>query len=145
VNTWTEKNYSLNDYLGEPFVLIRFRFQSDAWVVMDGMYIDDFEIDVEYFTTTGTSGQLAGTPEITVSPNPVVHQANIGILAEYGSDLTITLYSNLGEKVRTIAETRIEPGEHNFLFLTGNLPQGVYYLVVKHDRSNSVKKLIISK
>jgi len=44
-NSWQQKTYSLEDYLGEPYVVIRFHFYSDGYVTEDGMYIDDFEID----------------------------------------------------------------------------------------------------
>ncbi|MDO8897826.1 MAG: M28 family peptidase [Bacteroidales bacterium] len=43
-NSWQLKTYSLNSYIGQPYVQLRFRFTSDNSVVKDGMYIDDFEI-----------------------------------------------------------------------------------------------------
>jgi hypothetical protein len=46
-NSWQQKTYSLNDYLGEPYVVIRFHFYSDVYITEDGMYIDDFEINAE--------------------------------------------------------------------------------------------------
>jgi len=46
-NSWVEKSYSLNAYLGEPYVLLRFHFYSDYSVTEDGMYIDDFQINAE--------------------------------------------------------------------------------------------------
>lgn len=46
-NSWQQKTYSLNGYLGDPYVVIRFHFYSDGSVTEDGMYIDDFAIDVE--------------------------------------------------------------------------------------------------
>jgi hypothetical protein len=46
-NSWVQKTYPLDNYLGEPYVVIRFHFYSDVYVTEDGMYIDDFEIDAE--------------------------------------------------------------------------------------------------
>jgi len=46
-NSWVQKTYPLDDYLGEPYVVIRFHFYSDVYVTEDGMYIDDFEITAE--------------------------------------------------------------------------------------------------
>jgi hypothetical protein len=43
-NSWQLKTYSLNSYIGQPYVQLRFRFTSDNSVVKDGMYIDDFAI-----------------------------------------------------------------------------------------------------
>jgi hypothetical protein len=144
LNNWTDKVYSLEDYLEEPMVLIRFRFESDAWVVEDGMYIDDFEIDVEYIGTTGQTVVSEKNPVITISPNPLTKSAGIEIQTMEAGELILSLYSAQGEMVRTIADKRIEPGTHAFSFSRGNLSQGVYYLVVSHNQYNTVRKLIIS-
>lgn len=44
-NTWQQKTYSLNSYLGQDWVQLRFRFKSDYMVSKDGMYIDDFALN----------------------------------------------------------------------------------------------------
>ncbi len=46
-SSWVQKSYSLEDFLWEPYVLIRFHFYSDYTINRDGMYIDDFCISVE--------------------------------------------------------------------------------------------------
>ncbi|MBE0637489.1 MAG: M28 family peptidase [Bacteroidales bacterium] len=46
-SNWQKKTYSLNNYINNPYVVLRFRFYSDGYIVKDGMYIDDFEITVE--------------------------------------------------------------------------------------------------
>ncbi|MBK9291625.1 MAG: M28 family peptidase [Bacteroidetes bacterium] len=43
-NTWQQRTYNLNQYLGQPWVQFRFKFVSDGSVVKDGLYIDDFQI-----------------------------------------------------------------------------------------------------
>lgn len=43
--SWLQKTYSLNQYLGKPFVKLRFRFTSDYYVTQEGMFIDDFIIN----------------------------------------------------------------------------------------------------
>ncbi len=46
-STWTQKSYSLNSYLGQSEITLRFRFYSDVSITYDGVYIDDFNIDKE--------------------------------------------------------------------------------------------------
>jgi hypothetical protein len=46
-NSWIQKTYSLNEYLDETYILLRFHFYSDVSVTRDGMYIDDFQITAE--------------------------------------------------------------------------------------------------
>lgn len=43
-NTWQQRTYNLNQYLGQSWVQFRFKFTSDGSVVRDGIYIDDFQI-----------------------------------------------------------------------------------------------------
>jgi hypothetical protein len=45
--SWTQKTYSLNNFINQPYVVIRFHFYSDYSITRDGMYIDDFQITVE--------------------------------------------------------------------------------------------------
>jgi hypothetical protein len=45
--SWTQKTYSLNNFINQPYVVIRFHFFSDYTVTRDGMYIDDFQIIAE--------------------------------------------------------------------------------------------------
>lgn len=58
-SAWQKKTYSLNNYINNPYVILRFRFYSDGYVVKDGMYIDDFEINVE----GGYNTQLVQIPQ----------------------------------------------------------------------------------
>jgi hypothetical protein len=46
-SSWTQKTYSLNSYLNQPYVRIRFHFKSDYSLTYDGIYIDNFTINVE--------------------------------------------------------------------------------------------------
>jgi hypothetical protein len=44
--TWSQKNFSLSAYLGQPYVCIRFRFYSDVYVTAAGVNIDDINLTV---------------------------------------------------------------------------------------------------
>ncbi|HMM10997.1 MAG TPA: M28 family peptidase [Bacteroidales bacterium] len=54
-NTWQKRTYSLNQYLSQSWLQLRFKFTSDASVVKDGIYIDDFQL----LTTGGYQMQYA--------------------------------------------------------------------------------------
>lgn len=43
-NTWQKRTFSIAQFLGQPWVQLRFKFTSDGSVVKDGMYIDDFQL-----------------------------------------------------------------------------------------------------
>jgi len=59
-NSWVQKTYSLNSYLGEPYVVIRFHFYSDVSQIADGIYIDDFVINIEGGLTFNPPQNLTG-------------------------------------------------------------------------------------
>lgn len=54
-NTWQKRTYAINQYLGQSWVQLRFKFISDGSVVKDGIYIDDFHV----LTTGGYQVQHA--------------------------------------------------------------------------------------
>lgn len=62
--SWSQKTYSLDSYLGEPYVQLRFRFKSDSYITDEGMFIDDFEI------TSTFVGLDEKRTEVVVYPNP---------------------------------------------------------------------------
>ncbi len=45
-SAWVYQSYSLNAYLNQANVFVRFRFTSDNSIKKDGMYIDDFQVTV---------------------------------------------------------------------------------------------------
>ena len=62
--SWSQKTYSLDSYIGEPYVQLRFRFKSDSYITDEGMFIDDFEI------TSTFVGLDEKRTEVVVYPNP---------------------------------------------------------------------------
>ncbi len=70
-SSWQQKSYSLNNYLGADYVQLRFRFESDSYVTEEGMYIDDFRIDVEGGFQVQTLTLPEGWSSISSFINPV--------------------------------------------------------------------------
>ena len=66
---WTQYTYDLGGFVGNPNVLIRFRFFSDGGYNVDGMYIDDF-------TVTGSTVDLS--PPLIVHSGPEFYEGVIG-------------------------------------------------------------------
>jgi hypothetical protein len=104
-SSWTQKNYSLNDYIGSPNVWVRYRFTSDVNTTKQGMYIDDFVLNV---TTTGYT--LNGS---VVYPN-TPHTPLQGI--------TVKLKNASG----TVIGTTTTNASGNYSFI--NIPNGNYSL-----------------
>ncbi len=85
-NSWQQRTYNLNQYLGQSWVQFRFKFTSDGSVVRDGVYIDDFQIH----TTGGYQVQHAllqpGWSSLGSAVMPV-HTSPEQLFASLGNDL----------------------------------------------------------
>ncbi len=141
VNSWTNKSYSLDAYLGEPYVQIRFRFTSDGYVTANGMFIDDFELNVE---GTGTNVGVINVNKknVEVFPNPMVNSTLIMITGLTSHDLEISFYSSVGKLVEKKVISATE-SDYSYEFSSKGLNQGVYYCVVRMGNEVQVKKITI--
>jgi len=73
--SWVQKTYSLNQYLGKPFVKLRFRFYSDYYVTQDGVYIDDFTLNATgglQYQSVSIPGGWSGLSSYIVPVDPAI-------------------------------------------------------------------------
>ena len=143
-SSWIQKDYSLESYLGEPYVVIRFRFVSDTWVTEDGMYIDDLELAVDDSGITGV-GKPGLASNVSISPNPFSESTQIKILNLNSSDIEIRIYSSTGKIVQEYINRNISLQNFTFNFKAGKLPDGIYYCVIRTGDDLIVEKLIITR
>ena len=140
---WTLKTYSLNQYLGEPEVTVRFHFTSDDMFELGGMYIDDFEIDISGVGLDDI-GSSTTNNSLSVHPNPVSGQATLRFTLEKACDVSIGVYDVSGRMVINALDAHLDSGLHELKLDTDNLPGGVYQCnLVSADRTESVKILIV--
>ena len=140
--SWIQKEYSLDAYLGEPYVVIRFRFYSDTYVTEDGMYIDDLELNVE---NTGTGfGNTSGNKEISIYPNPFNGSTHISIQTNSANPIKIIIYNSFGQVVKKMNGSG-DAGTHTFTFDGSELPSGIYYCSISYDGKIENRKIILSK
>jgi hypothetical protein len=84
----------------------------------------------------------AEEPVLDVHPNPFRGSASIRMdLPETGS-ASLILYDCLGRKVRTLRSGSAAGGGRSVSFTAGDLPAGVYLLVLKTDRSVRTRKIV---
>jgi hypothetical protein len=141
VNTWTQKTYDLNAYLGEPLVLIRFRFESDSYVTENGMFIDDFMLDVQG-TGSGISDQSDESVSVEIFPNPASGFANVMISNVDQATIEIRILAQNGA---TILKEILEPANNPIVheLPTEGMVNGIYYCIVRCGDHSKVSKLSI--
>jgi len=141
MNTWINKSYSLDAYIGEPFVKLRFRFTSDEYVTQNGMFIDDFELNVQG-TGTGLTEDSISKPSVEVFPNPMIGSTTITISGLKGTGLEISFYSSTGVLLQTNKIETLQ-SDYTYDFHPDGLNEGVYYCVVRMGNEVITKKITI--
>lgn len=141
LNTWTLKTYDLEAYLGEPAVFIRFNFTSDSYVTENGMFIDDFELNVQG-TGTGISEMNKDQVAVVIYPNPMAGMSQITISNLVSPNLEVLIYTSNGSLIeKKIVETTGDT--YNFDFYPEGINDGIYYCVVKNGNLTRVNKISI--
>ena len=76
-------------------------------------------------------------------PNPFNPITVISWQLAVNSQVELTVYNVLGEKLATLVSKRMHPGNHRYLFDGGNLASGVYYYQLAAGEYRVVKKMIL--
>ncbi|MCL5027816.1 MAG: T9SS type A sorting domain-containing protein [Bacteroidetes bacterium] len=78
-------------------------------------------------------------------PNPFNGSTTIKFFVSKSSNVRITIYNILGEKVDDLINERKESGLYEVLFSNVNLPSGVYYCRITLENKTMTKKLLLIK
>ena len=150
-STWVEKDYDLLNYLGEH-VYVRFKLVTDTYVTEDGIYIDDFMV---YVNEYGTPVDFNEIPMLTTKlyqnyPNPFNPETVIAYQLPEGTEVEISIYNILGQKVKTLVNGRIDAGYHKVIWngkdADGNdVSSGIYFYKINTDKFSETKKMLLMK
>jgi hypothetical protein len=61
------------------------------------------------------------------------------------TNISLTIYNTLGEKVAEIFKGEMEEGYHEMMFNASGLSSGVYFYKIESENFNSTKKMILMK
>jgi hypothetical protein len=129
-NSWTQKFYDLEDYLGISYVQLRFRFKSDNYVTEEGMFIDDFGITATY----------VGLPNLAINwklyPNPA--QEKLIIEGFEGSSAEYFIINAAGKTVKTGVISSNKTTINLF-----DLSAGTYIFRLSDGQSNNEQVFIV--
>ena len=133
--------------------------------VQDGFFDDDGELITSGYVSVGPSNMLSFirkysfniTPVIEPKPIPTTfalsqnypNPFNPTTTIEYSlpqrTQVTITVYNVLGEKVTTLANGMEGPGQHQVVFDGSRFASGTYLYVLQTDQTRIVKKMMLVK
>jgi hypothetical protein len=100
-------------------------------------------------TFTGVEEYMSGKPEkelaLLLSPNPCSGLLNIEYSIQKSGVAKISIYDVTGARIGVARNEQLVPGYYEDRFDVGNLPGGVYFVVLKQNDMNISKKFLIMK
>jgi len=127
-------NYFYNDKVIKPGTYFYRLKQID----FDGTTTYSSEIEIE----------VNGPAEFTLMqnyPNPFNPATTIRFTLPAKTDIVITVYNSIGEKVAEVFKGEMEEGYHEVKFGASNLPSGVYFYRFESKQFVDVKKMVLTK
>jgi hypothetical protein len=107
-----------------------------------------------------TAWLLAGSPQMSSSgifdeiaspgiqleqnmPNPFVKSTTIKFTLPERTLVQLQVCNVAGKNVASLIDTKMEQGTHSFEWTPGNLPGGLYYLILKSGNSSVTRKMVL--
>ncbi len=133
--TTTEKTfYSYSDKNEKPGTYLYRLKQID----FDGTFSYSNEIEVE----------VTGPKDFALYqnyPNPFNPSTTIKFALPVKTNLSLSVYNTLGEKIAEIFNGELEEGYHEMMFNASGLSSGIYFYKIESKNFNSTKKLMLLK
>jgi len=78
-------------------------------------------------------------------PNPFNPSTTIRFNLPKSTEVTLTIYSLLGERIQTLISEGMSAGEHQVIWDAGNLPSGIYYYRLEAGNYRETRKMVVMK
>jgi Leucine-rich repeat (LRR) protein len=88
---------------------------------------------------------VAGTDEIHFYPNPTTGKGTIRIHLLSDDEVEVFVSDLLGRRVKSAKLIKVQSGTHEFPMDLGNLPNGIYLMVMRTSRGFSTTRCMLAK
>ncbi len=140
--TWLPAMFVLNGVTAGTAFRIRFRFGSDGSVTYPGWYIDDVA-GIGIMPSVEEEPVKPTTYTLNIKQNPIYRSGVLSFTLPKASDVDITLYDATGRMVSKLASGKFSAGTHTVTLNASKLVNGVYFVHMKADNFNTVKKVTV--
>ena len=116
------------------------RFEQGAWKIY-GLPIFQTYVGAVSEAETGclpVSVQLAQN-----YPNPFNPSTVIEFFLPHAADVTLKIYSALGEEVAVLIRQHLAAGSHKAPWQAGGLPSGIYFCRLQTEKFTATQKLVL--
>jgi C1A family cysteine protease len=147
---WVQREISLSDFVGRENsrTWVRFHFISDSTNTNEGVFLDDIAIYAEYPTAVALEAQDLSLPAIwSLSqnyPNPFNPTTAISYQLPALSQVDVSVYNLLGQKVATLVSEKQAAGSYSVVWDATGFSAGVYFCrLVAGDPSTGAKQKFV--
>jgi len=142
---WQLETFDLYAYADQT-VQIKFDYGSDTSVISgDGWYIDDIFIE---FIHVGIEDEAALPNAFNLSqnyPNPFNANTQINFTIPTTSDVNLSVYNMLGQKVATLVSETLNAGNHSANWNASAVSSGVYFYKLTAGDKTEVQEMTLIK
>lgn len=111
----------------------------------DTYYFDDLSGPTVAPVSVPVMESVGGFKLYQNTPNPVKEQTKINFQLNSPGPVSLKLYDMVGNPVASILEQNMKAGIYSVPFDTSEMPNGIYFYVLKKEGSSRSMKMIISK
>jgi len=105
-----------------------------------GFYFDDINISGEPFVVTSVL-KTEESSAVNIFPNPARDELHVEYTLMHPGNTVISLYSAIGQEIRTIDNGNVVPGKHDVKLDVGDLPGGIYLVRIASEEVQLTKKV----
>jgi len=137
---WRKIDIDLSTYANNSNVMLAWQYVGNDG---DMVGIDNVKIKQE---TTGLAELIVDDANFKVSnyPNPFSSKTTISLQLVEQSDIELTVYNSLGQKVENLFKGTLTAGDHQFNFDANGLKAGTYYYRIISNGSSSTKAMLLT-
>ena len=110
--------------------------------------LKQIDFDGSYFYSSEVELEVIAPKEFTLYqnyPNPFNPVTTIKFAIPVKTNLSLSVYNSLGERVAEIFKGEMEEGYHEMIFNAYGLSSGVYFYKIESESFNSTRKMILMK
>ena len=142
---WTEENYNVSEGEHElkwTFAKDNYLDQGDDCAWIDYIILPPHSVATSIFNTQAEVSIL----QTSLSPNPADAYAQLHMLLPEDTKVSCEIYSITGKHIKTVFSSRkIKAGENTISFITSDLSEGYYIVVINTETDIISKKLSINR
>lgn len=144
-DTWQQETFDLAAYAGQS-IMIKFDYGSDNSVVTgDGWYIDDIFVE---FLEVGIENEAVLPNAFSLAqnyPNPFNANTQINFTIPTTSDVNLSVYNMLGQKIATLVSETLNAGNHSVNWNASDVASGVYFYKLAAGDKTEVQNMTLIK